>query len=139
MTMTVHLDIVSAEEQIFSGKAEKVFVTGDLGELEVSYGHAPLLTRLVPGPVRLRMVGGKEEVVFVSGGFLEVQPKVATILADTVIRAKDFNEAEALKAKENAEHALKDKQASMDLAKARIELLRAAGMLQAIRQSKQGK
>ena len=130
--MTLHLDIVSAESEIYSGRAERVFVSGTLGELEVAAGHAPLITSMLPGPVKIREQGGKEQVVYVTGGVFEVQPQVATILADTVVRASDFNEAEALKAKEAAEHALKDKQSTIDHAKARAELLRAAGMLKAI-------
>ena len=132
MAMTMHVDIVSAEAEIFSGRAERLFATGTLGELEVAHGHAPLLTSLVPGPVRIRDQNHQEQVIYVTGGVLEVQPEVATILADTVVRAADFNEAEAIRAKQAAEQALKDKQASMDYAKARAELVRAAGMLRAI-------
>ncbi|HET9843101.1 MAG TPA: F0F1 ATP synthase subunit epsilon [Gammaproteobacteria bacterium] len=137
--MTLHLDIVSAEAEIYSGRAERVFASGTLGELEVAPGHAPLLTSLLPGPLRIREQGGKEHVIYVTGGVLEVQPQIATILADTVVRAKDFNEAEALKAKQEAEEALKDKKASMDYAKARAELIRAAGMLKAIEKMKKRK
>lgn len=136
MAMTFHLDIVSAEEGIFSGLAERVFASGSLGELEVAPGHAPLLTSLLPGPVRIRKQGGSEQIIYVTGGILEVQPHVSTLLADTVVRAKDFNEAEALKAAREAEEALKDKQASIDYARARAELMRAAGMLRAIEKIK---
>lgn len=132
MAMTLHLDIVSAEAEIYSGRAERVFASGVMGELEVAPGHAPLLTSLLPGPVRIRDQGGKEELIYVTGGILEVQPFLATILADTVVRATDFNEAEAIRAKQEAEESLKDKKAAMDYAKARTELMRAAGMLRAI-------
>lgn len=136
MAMTMHLDIVSAESEIYSGRAEKVFVTGTLGELEVAAGHAPFLTTLEAGPVRIKAQGGHDEVIFVTGGMIEVQPEVTTILADTVVRAKDFDEAEALKAKEEAEQILKNQKVDMDYAQARAELIRAAGMLRAIRKLK---
>lgn len=132
----LELKIVSAESEIFSGKAQRVFASGILGELEVSPGHAPLLTGLLPGPVRIKDIEGKEEVVYVTGGILEIQPEVVTILADTVVRARDMNEAEAVKAKQQAERMLKDNKASVDYAKARAELARAAGLLRAIREAK---
>lgn len=137
MAMSMHLDVVSAEAEIFSGRVERVFATGVLGDLEVAPGHAQLLTSLLPGPVRIRTLGGEEQVIYVTGGLFEVQPDVATILADIVIRAKDFNEAEVLKAKQDAEEALKDKGASIDHAKARAELVRAAGLLRAIHKLKE--
>ena len=93
MAMTIHCDIVSAEEEIFSGLVEMLVATGEMGELGVSYGHAPLLTSLVPGPVRIVTQGGDEQVFYVSGGFLEVQPGVVSILADTALRADDVDEA----------------------------------------------
>ncbi len=136
MAMTMHLDIVSAESEIFSGLSERVFVSGILGELEVAPGHAPLLTSLLPGPVRIRKQGGEEEVIYVTGGILEVQKEHTTVLADTVVRAKDFNEAEAIKAKQQAEQALQDKQSSIEFAKARAQLIEAAGMLAAIQKAK---
>lgn len=132
----LQLNVVSAEAEIFSGKAQRLFATGILGELEVTPGHAPLLTGLLPGPVRIKDEQGKEEVVYVTGGILEVQPFVVTILADTVVRARDLNEAEAEKAKQQAERMLKDHKASIDYAKARAELARAAGLLRAIREAK---
>jgi F-type H+-transporting ATPase subunit epsilon len=136
MASTLHLDIVSAEAEIFKGDAERVFATAVLGELEIAPGHAPLLTGLLPGFIRIRDAQGNEDVVYVTGGILEVQPHIVTILADTVIRAKDFNEAEAIKAKQQAERALQDQKTDIDYARARAELARAAGMLRAIREAK---
>jgi F-type H+-transporting ATPase subunit epsilon len=136
----LQLNIVSAEAEIFTGKAQRLYATGLIGELEVTPGHAPLLTGLLPGPVRIKDAEGKEDVVYVTGGILEVQPYVVTILADTVVRARDFNEAEAVKAKQQAERMLKDNQAGVDYARARAELVRAAGLLRAIREArKKGK
>ncbi|MBI2791539.1 MAG: F0F1 ATP synthase subunit epsilon [Gammaproteobacteria bacterium] len=136
----LQLNIVSAEAEIFTGKAQRLYATGLLGELEVTPGHAPLLTGLLPGPVRIKDAEGKEDVVYVTGGILEVQPYVVTILADTVVRARDFNEAEAVKAKQQAERMLKDNKAGVDYARARAELVRAAGLLRAIREArKKGK
>ena len=137
MATTLNLDIVSAEAEIFSGKAQRVFLTGTAGELEVTPGHAALLTGLLPGPVRIRDENGKEEIVYVTGGILEIQPDDVTILADTVVRARDLNEAEAIKAQQQAEEALKDSKSLKDMAQVRAELLRAAGMLRAIREAKQ--
>lgn len=136
---TLHLDIVSAEAEIFTGEAQRLFATGIVGELEISPGHAPLLTGLLPGPIRIKDKNGNEDVVYVTGGILEVQPFNVTILADTVVRAKDLNEAEAVKAKQQAEKALKDRKSSIDYAQARSELARAAGMLRAIREAKKKK
>ena len=132
--ITFHLEIVSAEGSIFSGRVARLFAVGAVGELEVAPGHSPLLTQLLPGPVRLRLQDGNYEGVYVTGGILEVQPDAVTILADTVIRAPDFNEAEALKAKEQAERYLKDKHSGVEYAQARADLMRAAGMLKAIKQ-----
>ncbi|MCS5709717.1 F0F1 ATP synthase subunit epsilon [Candidatus Berkiella cookevillensis] len=136
MPNQMQLDIVSAEAEIFSGKAVRIFLTGILGELEIVPGHAPLITGLMPGPVRIRLDADKEEVIYVTGGVLEVQPEHATILADTVVRARDFNESEAIKAKQQAERLLNDKQVDIDFARARAELARAAGMLRAIQEMK---
>lgn len=136
---TLHLDIVSAEAEIFSGSAQCVFLTGTLGELEIAPGHAALLTGVLPGPVRIRDAQGKEEVVYVTGGILEVQPRITTILADTVVRARDLNEAEAVKAQEQARKTLETRHANVDYAKARAELIRAAAMLRAIREAKKKK
>lgn len=132
---TIAVDIVSAEKEIFTGQVERVFVTGILGELEIAPGHAPLLTTLVPGPVRIKVSQGKDELIFVTGGMLEVQPNMVTILADTVIRAKDFNEAEAIKAKEQAERALHDTSSDISYARARVELAKAMGLLRTIRRA----
>lgn len=136
---TLHLDIVSAEAEIFSASAQRVFLTGTLGELEITPGHAALLTGVLPGPVRIRDAQGKEEVVYVTGGILEVQPRVATILADTVVRARDLNEAEIMKAQEQASKTLEMQHADVDYAKARAELIRAAAMLRTIREAKKKK
>ena len=106
MAMTMHCNIVSAEEEIFSGRVTMLVATGSLGELGIMPGHAPLLTGLRPGPVRLLMDNGEEEVFFASGGFLEVQPGMATILADTALRADDLDEAAAVEAKDAAEKAV---------------------------------
>ncbi len=135
-TTLLQLNVVSAEAEIFSGKARRVFATGLLGELEVTPGHAPLLTGLLPGPVRFKDADDKEDVIYVTGGILEVQPLMVTILADTVVRARDLNEAEALKAKQQAERLLRDHKADTDFAKARAELARAAGLLRAIKEAK---
>ena len=112
MAMTIHCDIVSAEAQIYSGLVELLVATGSEGELGICYGHAPLLTALVPGPVRLVEQGGEEQVFYASGGFLEVQRDVVTILADTALRAADVDEAAAEEARKSAEEALANKVAS---------------------------
>lgn len=132
----LHLDIVSAEAEIFSGNAQSIFLTGSLGDLEITPGHAPLLTGVLPGPIRICDEHGKEEIVYVAGGILEVQPRVATVLADGVVRARDLNEAEAVKAAEQARKTLETRHAKVDYAKARAELIRAAAMLRAIREAK---
>jgi F-type H+-transporting ATPase subunit epsilon len=134
MAISVHLDIVSAEGEIFSGLAEMVLATGLLGELGITPGHAPLLTALKPGQVRVIHQGGAEEIFYISGGMLEVQPNIVTVLADTVIRAHDIDEQAALEAKERAEKALAKHDAEFDYSKALTELAEAAAQLQAIRQ-----
>lgn len=129
--MTIHVDIVSAEASIYSGLAEMVFAPGELGELGIAPRHAPLVTRLKPGEVRVNT--GKEELdFFISGGILEVQPHVVTVLADTAVRAADLDEAKALAAKKQAEEALADKSSDIDFARAQAELAEAAAQLQAI-------
>ncbi|MBV1912491.1 MAG: F0F1 ATP synthase subunit epsilon [Cycloclasticus sp.] len=131
MSMTIHVDIVSAEASIYAGLAEMVFAPGELGELGIAPRHAPLVTRLKPGEVRVNT--GKEELgFFISGGILEVQPHLVTVLADTAIRADDLDEAKALAAKKQAEEALADKSSDIDFAKAQAELAEAAAQLQAI-------
>jgi F-type H+-transporting ATPase subunit epsilon len=130
--MTVHVDIVSAEREIFSGEAEMVFAPAVLGEVGVAPGHAPMLSRLAPGEVRLKLPNNEESSFYVSGGLLEVQPKVVTILSDTAERAEDLDESLVLKAKEAAESALADTDATIDYAKARIELAETIAQLQTI-------
>lgn len=132
MAMTMHVDIVSAEAEIFSGSAEMVFAPAIMGEVGVMPRHSPLLTRLKPGEVRVLRPGGEEEFVYVSGGILEVQPHVVTVLSDTALRAHDVDEAAALSARERAEQALKDKTSEMEYAKAKAELAQAAAQLAAI-------
>lgn len=121
MAMTVHCDIVSAEEEIFSGLVEMVIATGSLGEIGINYGHAPLLTELKPGPIRVIKQGGEEEIFYLSGGFLEVQPYEVKVLADTALRAHDLDEAAAIEAKKQAEHAAINKTGEMDYSRALAE------------------
>lgn len=132
MAMTVHVDIVSAEEAIFSGLAEFVVLPGEAGELGILPGHTPLLTRIKPGVVRVKTPGGNEELVFVAGGMLEVQPNLVTVLADTAIRGKDLDEAKALEAKRKAEEALANRTSQLEYAKAQAELAEAIAQLAAI-------
>ena len=136
MAFTMHCDIVSAETSIFSGLVEMVVAAGSLGDLGIAPGHAPLLTALIPGPVRLIKEGGEEEVFYVSGGFLEVQRNVVTLLTDTALRAGDVDEAAALKAMEDAERAIQDQSAEMDYGAAASQLAEAAAQLRALRQLK---
>lgn len=133
MAMSVHLDIVSAEEEIFSGLAEMIIASGTLGDIGIAPGHTPLLTALKPGQVRVIRQGGEEDIYYVSGGMLEVQPKIVTILADTAARASDLDEAAAQEAKARAEQALADRGADFEYSKAAAELARAAAQIQAIR------
>ena len=118
-------DIVSAEKEIFSGRVTQLSATGSIGELGILPGHAPLLTGINPGPVRLTLESGEEEVIFASGGFLEVQPGVVTILADTAARAEDLDEAAAAAAVEEAEKALAEQSSDIDFARANAQLLEA--------------
>ena len=131
MAMTIHVDIVSAEKEIYSGTAEMLFAPLATGEVGVLPRHAPLLARMKPGEVRVR-TGSEELFFYVSGGILEVQPHVVTVLADTVVRAKDLDEAEVLKAKERAEAAMKSRQEKVDYARAQAELAEAMAQLRAI-------
>ena len=133
MAMTVHCDIVSAEKAIFSGLVELVVAHGSLGDLGIAHGHAPLLTELKPGPVRVITQSGEEQIFYVSGGFLEVQASTVTVLADTAIRAKDLDEAAALEAKKAAEEAMQNKTSKEEIAQAEAELSSALAQLEAIR------
>lgn len=132
MAMTIHVDIVSTNKQIFSGPAEMVSATGELGELGILPRHSQLLTRLKPGQVRVKIPNGEEQVFYVSGGLLEVQPHVVTILADTAERARDLDEAAAQEAKRHAEQLLADKRGDYEHAKAEAELVQAIAQLRAI-------
>ena len=132
MAMTIHCDIVSAEEEIFSGLVEMVVASGSEGDLGVSYGHAPLLTGLNPGPVRLIKENGDEEIFYLSGGHLEVQPYLVSILADTALRAGDMDEAAALEAKHQAEQALSNQSGEFDYSRAAAELAEAAAQLRTL-------
>jgi F-type H+-transporting ATPase subunit epsilon len=134
MAMTMHCDIVSAEKSIFSGLVEMVVASGSLGDLGIAPGHAPLLTALIPGPVKLTLDGGEEEVFYVSGGFLEIQRNVVTLLADTALRADDVDEASALQAMEDAERAMADQSAEFEYSAAAAQLAEAAAQLRALRQ-----
>jgi len=136
MAMTIHVDIVSAEEQIFSGPAEMVYAPAVMGEVGIAPRHTPLISPLKPGEVRLDVGGGKEEFFFISGGILEVQPHVVTVLSDTAIRADDLNEAAAIEAKKRAEAALADQQSDIEIAKARAEIAAAAAQIAAIKKLK---
>lgn len=133
MAMTIHVDIVSAEEEIFSGLAEKVFAPAIMGEVGILPRHTPFLTQLRPGEVRLITAEGKEDFYYVSGGILEVQPHTVTVLSDTAVRAHDLDEAAAIQAKEAAERALQDRAADIDYAQAQIELAQAVAQLAAIK------
>jgi F-type H+-transporting ATPase subunit epsilon len=133
MALRIHVDVVSAEEMIFSGEADHVVLPGESGELGIWPRHTPLLTRIRPGAVRIKLPEGGEEFVYVSGGMLEVQPTMVTVLADTAIRAHDLDEARALEAKKAAEELLKNRDTSMDYAKAEAELADAIGQLAAIK------
>jgi F-type H+-transporting ATPase subunit epsilon len=134
MPMTVHCDIVSAEQSIYSGLVEMVVAAGEIGDLGVMYGHAPLLTSLVPGPVRIIKQGGEEEVFYVSGGYIEVQSSLVTILADTALRAKDIDEAAAQQAQETAQKAISNQSADFDYTTAAVQLAEAAAQIRAVRQ-----
>tara|TARA_R100001377_G_scaffold83990_1_gene66597 strand:+ start:450 stop:851 length:402 start_codon:yes stop_codon:yes gene_type:complete len=130
----MHCDIVSAEEKIFSGLVEILVATGTLGDLGIAPGHAPLLTALIPGPVRVVLQNGSEEIYYVSGGFLEVQSGVVTVLADTALRADDVNEAAALRAIEDANEAISNKTSEFEYSRAATQLAEAAAQLRALRQ-----
>ena len=133
MAMTMHCDVVSAEEEIFSGRVTMVVATGTLGELGIMPGHAPLLTGIKAGPVRLMFDNGEEETIFASGGFLEVQPGVCTILADTAVRADDLDEAAATEAMAAAEKAMQDQTSDFEYSVAAAQLAEAAAQLRVLR------
>jgi F-type H+-transporting ATPase subunit epsilon len=130
---TLHVDVVSAEEQIFSGEAKFVALPGESGELGILPKHTPLITRIKPGAVRIERPDGTEEFVFVAGGILEVQPNRVTVLADTAIRGKDLDEAKAIEAKKQAEEALKNAKSELDQAAIQNELMTLAAQVAALR------
>ena len=132
MAITVHCDIVSAEEEIFSGLVEQIVATGSEGDLGISPGHAPLLTALKPGPISVLKQDGEEEVYYISGGFLEVQPSQVKVLADTAMRAGDMDEAAALEAQKQAEQALANQQGEFDYSRAATQLAEAAAQLRTL-------
>ncbi|MDH3450980.1 MAG: F0F1 ATP synthase subunit epsilon [Gammaproteobacteria bacterium] len=132
MAMTIHVDIVSAETEIFSGTANMVFAPAQMGEVGIAPRHAPMITRLKAGQVRVHTDGQEEQVFYVSGGMLEVQPHVVTVLSDTALRADDIDEAAALEAKKRAEDAIADRQSDFEYAKAKAELAEAVAQLQAL-------
>ena len=140
MAMTIHVDIVSAEGEIFSGLAEMVYAPAVMGEVGIAPRHTPLVTRLKPGEVRVDLGGSKEmQHFYVSGGILEIQPHVVTVLADTAIRAADLDEAAAEEAKRRAEDAMADRSAEFEYAKAQAELAEAVAQLRAIERIRKGK
>jgi F-type H+-transporting ATPase subunit epsilon len=140
MAATMHVDIVSAEEAIYSGEAEFLAAPAQMGEVGIYPGHTPLITRIKPGALRMKIPNqAEEELVFVSGGLLEVQPEVVTILADTAVRGDDLDEAKALEAKKKAEDAMKDRSDKMDFARAQAELAEAVAQLQAIQKLRKRK
>ena len=138
-THTLHVDVVSAEESIFSGEAKFVALPGESGELGIYPRHTPLITRIKPGTVRIEKTDGTEEFVFVAGGLLEVQPDSVTVLSDTAIRGKDLDEAKATTAKAAAEEALKNAKSDIDIAMAQSELAVMAAQIQALRRYRQKK
>ena len=134
MKHTIQCDIVSAQEEIFSGEASMIFATGSVGELGISPRHAPLITQLKPGPVRVQQADGEEAFFFVGGGILEVMPHLVTVLADTAVRADDLDEAAAVRAKEEAERELQNQTGEMEIAEAQARLLEAAAQIRALEQ-----
>jgi F-type H+-transporting ATPase subunit epsilon len=134
MAMTMHCDIASTEARIFSGRVESLVATGTLGDMGILPGHAPLLTALIPGPVRLVTQTGEEQLFYVSGGYLEVQPGTVNILADTAIRADDMDEAQAEQAKKDVEAAIANRDAEFEYSRAASQLAEAAAQLRTIQQ-----
>ncbi len=129
---TIQVDIVSAEKEIFSGEAQMVFAPAIMGEVGIAPGHTPLVTKMIPGEVRVMDLEGNESAFYVSGGLLEVQPTIITVLSDTAERAEDLDEAAIIKAKEEAEKAVNEKDSKIDYAKAQIALAEAAAQLQTL-------
>jgi len=134
MAITVHCDIVSAEEAIFSGLVELVVAAGEQGDLGIMPGHTALLTKLLPGPVRVVKQNGEEEIIYVSGGFLEVQPNSVTVLADTALRADNIDEAAAIEAQKHAEQALENQSGEFDYSRAASQLAEATAQLRTLQQ-----
>lgn len=132
MAMTMHLDIVSAEKELFSGRAEVVIAPAIMGEVGIHARHTPMLTPLKPGEIKITKQGGEEEYIYVSGGMMEVQPSTVTILSDTAVRAQDLDEAAAMEAKQAAEEAIKDREGDMEIAEAQSKLLEAVAQLRMI-------
>jgi F-type H+-transporting ATPase subunit epsilon len=132
MANTIQIDIVSAEEEIWSGEGTMVFAPAVMGEIGIAPQHAPLLTQLKPGEVRVQQESGEEQFFYVSGGMLEVQGHIVTVLSDTALRAADLDEASALEAQRRAEQALSDQSSELELAKAKAELIQAAAQIRAI-------
>ncbi|MBE0614971.1 MAG: F0F1 ATP synthase subunit epsilon [Burkholderiales bacterium] len=140
MAHTIHVDVVSAEEAIYSGEADFVVLPGEEGELGIYPRHTPLITRIKPGTVRIKPAsGGEEELIFVAGGILEVQPNLVTVLADTAIRGHDLDEAKAVEAHKRAQEHLQDNRGKMEYAKAMAELAEATAQIAAIRKLRQRK
>ena len=133
MASNIRIEIVSAERALFSGECEMVFAPGVMGELGILPRHTPLITRLKPGEVRAKLAGGEEESFYVSGGMLEIQPHVVTVLSDTGVRADDLDEAAALESQERAERMLAEGKSEVDQARVRAELAQAAAQLAAIK------
>ena len=136
---TIHVDVVSAEESVFSGEAKFVSLPGEMGELGIYPRHTPLITRIKAGSVRIEMADGSEEFVFVAGGILEVQPNVVTVLSDTAVRGKDLDDEKANQARQAAEEALKNAKGELDIAKAQSELAVMAAQIAALRKYRQKK
>ena len=132
MANTIRVEIVSAEEEVWAGEGTMVFAPAEMGEIGIAPQHAPLLTRLKPGEIRVQQESGEEQFFFVSGGLLEVQGQLVTVLSDTALRAGDLDEAAALEAQRRAEQAMSDRSNEMDFAKAKAELIQAAAQLRAI-------
>jgi F-type H+-transporting ATPase subunit epsilon len=139
MAMTMHINIVSAENEIYSGTITQVFAPAEMGEVGVMPRHAPMLSTLKPGVVRVITQEGDEQSFYVSGGILEIQPHVVTILSDTALRAADIDESAALEAKTRAEAAMKDKASDMDYAKAKSELIEAVAQIEALKKLRKKK